>query len=367
MKSEITTRQLGILVFLAFLTTKFINLPSLIYQRSEDVSLVIFSVLTIMEAIVICMILTYISKHAGEKFYDILKNNYGEIIAKLIYLCFFAYFILKFTLFVQGNYAFMRDSIFSNAGKLLYWSILFTIVISIAYSPMKAFSRTCEFFFLILLVGLIMCIALGFFSGSFELPYISFDISASDFFSDIVSLNFWFGDAVFLLVFMDKVKKDENYNMYVYSYLILAIVILFIFAFCYYGVFPVTAYNHNYAIYDMSVFGPSTVSIGRLDIIPVITMMFYVILQSSLLFKCCKKSIEDFAEAEEKENMGSIILCTIITLVLIVAVFKNDDVVFAFIDSGYKWFTLFISFIFPLFLSFGFFRQRWLKKHERKI
>lgn len=349
-KSEITPRQLGIMIFYIFCGLKFINLASLVYQKVEDSAFLVVAFLAAVDALVFIGILFFIKRHAGISFYSYLESKIGKIFAKIIYFLIFFYYLMRFSSFISGNFSFLRDSIFSTAGKEYYFSIIFPVVVALGFSSLKAFSRTCEFFYAIAFVGFFACILLGFFSGTFSAPIISFDITAGNFFSTALEFNYWFGDGLVLLLFMDKIKVDKHFLQTSIFYVLMSFVCVVVFAICFYGVFGRTSFIHHYTIYDVSVFGPETIEVGRLDLIPVLTMMFFIILQSGIMFRAMLVSLEDFAEAKHDKNIGSIALCLLSSLALAFFLFVNDDKTFTFFQGDFRWFSLVIAFVLPALL-----------------
>ncbi len=365
MRSEISSKQLGTLIFYSFTTIKFINLASLIFQRSADVAFSIYMLLTVVDALVFAGVLWFIKNHAGMSFYVYLSGKIGIFFTKIVYFLIFIFFILRISTFLSGNFAFLRDAIFATASQYFYLAIIIPVIVALGYSGMKAFSRTCEFFFPVILLGVVICLLLGFFSGSFEFPYFSLDISASKFFSDTFSFSYWFGDALFLLLFMDKIQVDKDYIYNSFKYTIVSFVVVFLYGFCFYGMFNTTAFYHSYGIYEMSIFGPNTFDIGRLDIIPVISMMFLIIIQSTILFRAAMHALCDFAGAKKNRNIGAVVLCTLAIVVLCFFVFYNDERAINFMNSDYKWVANFIAYVVPLFaVIVSLFKRR--KKNEGK-
>lgn len=363
-KSEISTRQLGIMIFYAFCGLKFINLASLLYQKIEDTAFVVVLFLALVDVLIFVCILTFIKHHPGVSFYDYLSKKVGVICAKIIYFLIFFYYLIRFSSFIAGNYSFLRDAIFSTAGKYFYLSIIIPIVVALGYSTMKAFSRTCEFFFAIAISGFLICIALGYFSGSFSLPFLSLDTTGGNFFSTALEFNYWFGDGLFLLLFMDKIRVEKNFMGRSLFFLGLSFVCVMLFVFCFYGVFGRTSFIHHYTIYDVAVFGPEALDVGRLDLIPVLTMMFFIILQSSIMFRAVLISLEDFCEASHDKNVGSIVICVLASLALIYFLFANDDKTFSFFQGWFKWFSLGVAFVLPILLLFDLLKRR-RRKNEK--
>lgn len=363
-KSEISTRQLGIMIFYAFCGLKFINLASLIYQKIEDVAFVVVLFLALVDALIFVCILAFIKHHPGVSFYDYLSGKVGKIFAKVIYFLIFFYCLMRFASFISGNYAFLRDAIFSTAGKYFYLSIIIPIVVALGFSSMKAFSRTCEFFFAIAISGFLICIALGYFSGSFSMPYLSLDTTGSKFFSTALEFNYWFGDGLFLLLFMDKIKVEKNFMGSSMFFLGLSLICVLLFVLCFYGVFGRTSFIHHYTIYDVAVFGPEALDVGRLDLIPVLTMMFFIILQSSIMFRAMLVSLEDFCDAQHERNVGSVVICVLASIALIYFLFANDDQTFRFFQGWFKWISLGVAFVLPILLLFDFVKKR-RRKNEK--
>ena len=260
-------------------------------------------------------------------------------------------------IFLGGNFAFLRDVIFSASGLVFYLATLLPVLCALTFSPLKAFARTCELFFKIMLVGLVICLILGFFFGGFEMPYISFDTTLANFFNEAVNFNFWFGDALFMLLFMENIKVDKTFKTKTYGFLILAMVVLITFMICFFGVFPFTAYNHTYAIYEMSIFTPHIISSGGLNIFPVVTMMFFIILQAAKLFRCATKCCDEIFVAKNNKRIFTIALCAVVTVMLLIFVFPNDQSLFDFTSGWFRWFTLASAFVLPLLLVFTFFKR----------
>lgn len=344
MNKEISDRQLAILCFVSLLGFKLLGLPSLLFEDFSWGGIFVLLVFLILDLLIIICLLKIKKINNNLTFFEILQKYFPKFISYLLIFLFLMFFVFKLIYIFFEYHNYLSHSLSLELDKMTFVLMFFPVVNAIAYRGIKAFARTTEFFYVFLLFGLILILGLGVFSQEFFTLNPLENIG--NFFSSIAKRSMWFGDGIFILLFIDSFElKKSTAKKVTYDVVLLSITTI-IFFISYYVIYQSTSRINGYAISDVIQFSTKFGNVGKLDIFAVLVAIFMLIFQISIYFICAEKCTYKIV----KNKYLSFGLLNILILTLIFGVFHNSITTSIFFVNIGKYLAWFISYIFPLLL-----------------
>lgn len=277
---QISIRQCGVIIVMCIFANKILLMPSLMYEKTSADSIFVLLLLFLLDAIILPIFIKLKSVYKDKKFYDILKEKLGTFFTKVIYLALIVFFFFKCLLVFSITYVYFKQQIYQDEFIFLALIAFLPVINHAVLVGIRSFSRTIEMFFLIIIAGFVVCLAISLFTP-ISTP-IFFSSTAQDFLYSMHNHIFAFGDFIFLFLIMDKVdfKKGKVKQLYGYSLVGIGLVVVLFYLF--YAKYQTTAFMHNNALADLLVFSVQFNAIGRLDIIAMLTIMFITLFQMEI-------------------------------------------------------------------------------------
>ncbi|MEG1499665.1 MAG: GerAB/ArcD/ProY family transporter [Clostridia bacterium] len=323
MKDSISTRQAGIILFLSVLSIKILLLPSLFYQDTKSFGILTVGLALLFDVIIAFFVCKFISKNKNVSFYQIICKKTNKFLAKVVVFLLFLFFLIKLILLINESYLYFKQSVFESADIKLFLIIFLGVCCPFVFGRFRAFGRTCEFFYNIIFLGVIVCLFIGFSTQQINLPYFTEDISAMSIFGGLFKRTMWFGDSIVLLAFMGKIDIEPHFVKKTMKKCLLGSFIVLLLFLCYFGLYQITALLHRSAFGDLVIFAPKVSAIGRLDLIPVITAMIMITIQGGIFFSAMECCFSDTFNSRSK--FKNLIVLNTILILLIYIVFDNNE------------------------------------------
>ncbi len=281
MKKEISSRQLGILIFISMLGFKLTFLPASLYKYARTDGIISFFLALIID--LICFVLVFITflRNEDVSFSAFLEKRIGMFFAKIVYFLFFIFFIFKLFFLISAGIYFVKEAIYEEGTLSLFLFLFLLTINSLFLFKINAFSRTVEFFFPMIFFVLVFIIVLGFLTSNFHSLTPLFVRNSSEIFNGTFRNFISFGDFIFILPFMGKVNF-EKIKTNVIKFVCYALIILSSFYIAYFSFFKYTAYMHFHAITDIIEFVPLAAIIENLDWLPTTLMLTIFLFQGPI-------------------------------------------------------------------------------------
>lgn len=358
---KISARQTGMLCVMLILANTILVYPSLLYEQIGSDGFWVSVVLLVFDLFVLGAFFMLKARYPTEKFSEILCEHLGKVIAKIIIFLFMTFFFIKSILTYTVVYMFLKQVVYQEDFEFLALIAILPIVNHAVFCGMRTISRTIELFFYIVCAGLVLCLAISATNGG-GMP-LFFQAETGVFFQTIFKHLFSFGDYLFLFLIMDKVQIKEKQGRKMLYLILFGILILLIILFRFYSIYRVTAFMHNNALIDISAVPAQYTAIGKLDIIPMITIMFLTYFQLEIFVYGFSRS---FLMVFPKFNkVHSLILYDILFLLLYHEVIGKYDF-FLFATQNYLPFLMIIiNLLVPLITTFISFKVGKRRKYEK--
>ena len=364
MKNEISSRQLALIVSLSIFTLKLTYFPSLLFKFAGRDGILSCILLIIADLISFGLTITVFLRNPNISFSEFLEQRIGKIASKIIYFLIFLFFLAKLIFLSGAGYYFARESIFQEAPYLLFVFVLFTAINSMVLFNLKSFSRTLELFYPIIILSFFICVALGTATTPLEGVAPLFQTDVKNIFNGSWHALFCFGDYLFLLPLMGKVKIDKKLKRQLFIYMTIAIVLLLAFIYCFFSAFRYTGFLHQYAITDIVEFVPLSAIIENLDLFPVSLMLLLYLFHGALFLFCMVISIKEIFKFKKKryDFRWALLAVNIIVLLLIFYLFSSFDYLLFFEQTYVVWLDIICIFLIPLICFVVSFRKINSKK-----
>ena len=368
MKNEISSRQLALMVSLSIFTFKMTYFPSLLFKFAGRDGILSCVLLIIADLISFALTITVFIKNPNISFSEFLEQRIGKIASKIVYFLIFLFFLAKLIFLSSAGYYFARESIFQEAPYNLFIFILFAAINGMFLFNLKSFSRTLELLYPIIIVSLFICIALGLTTTPLNGVTPLFQTDARSIFEGSWNSLFCFGDYLFLLPLMGKVRIDKKFKKRLFAYIAVAIALLLTFIYCFFSAFRYTGFLHQYAITDIVEFVPLSAIIENLDLFPVSLMLLLYLFHGALFMFCMVISIKEIFKYRKKryDVRWALLAVNIISLILILYIFESFDFLLFFEQKYVVWLDIACIFIIPL-ICFSFsFKKIYVKNSVEK-
>lgn len=360
MTDTINKKQAGILLSFALLSDKFILLPSLVFTYAKWNSFFIIMLMLLIEVLMIYLLIKLKEANQNKTIFEILNQKLGKFFTKTIYVLLFLYFLMRILVILNENYAFLKELVYEDATFFNYIVCILPVVNALVFYGLRTLGRTAQFFFWFIVFGLLSIFMIGIFSTTFSFPILHFELSSL---VHIPKLMFWFGDFLFLLLFIDKVKLEDNFGKTIMRYVFLTVGLLAVLYFIFYGLYEYATFMYNGALADIVQFSLINDNIGKADIISVLTKMFAIFFQVSVMFYALKECLGKIFKVSLKQSI--VILDFIIVSLqyfLLLTMSKMVDLSISY----FSYFSWIVIFALPVVFFFVFLKTRRKRgKYER--
>lgn len=333
MTKEITTRQLAILCSVSLFALKLVALPSLLYERCNESSIITFIISLVVEIVVLIVFVNIMCKYKDKSLYEITKQYLGGFVAKTIYVLIIIFYAVKLTMLINES-VFYTNEVLDEDAKVIFFMLTFLpIIIAMSYNGLRSMSRTIEFGFPFILIGFIFCLFLS------QINFTANNIgpifrSISTSVTSLSNFSFWFSDFMFILIFADKVKLENKPIKKILKYVISTIILLTLLYFIYYRLYRITAFLHKDILTDVTQYKRTIGNVGDIDIIAILVYLFIIYFQGAIYFSsitiCFDKITGDTNRMHS--HIFTTIMITIIELFLLNNLEKSIDFGFNFMS-----------------------------------
>lgn len=347
MNDQISVRQTACFCAISLLALKLIALPSILLEANKSSGLIVAFVLLVIDILVLYLFLKIKQKYPNCSLYDIIEKFLGKIIAKVVYVLVFLFFLAKISILMNETISYMRDIVDEEFQVYVFLLTFLPVITAMVNSGLKSTARTCEFGFVFILIGLIICLFLSEITFNFgELGPI-FQDKPTNILKSIFDHSFWFSDFLFVTILADKIKFKKN-NKKTIIYLVISIsIILYILFIIYFRLFRVTAYLHKTAIADITQYNRNIGNVGNIDIVAILVYLFIIFFQGALYLTNLKVVYEKIVGYENKVH--SLVVLNLILVAIQFFVLYSLQKVIDFSVGYLKYFSVLVWVIIPFF------------------
>ena len=279
MKQTINLRQASCMAGILVFANKVLVLPSLFYEKVGVDGILLLVGMFLFDLTMISIFFKLKNKFPQMTFFEILSRVITKYGAIIIYVLFCAFFVMKALTTYNVSLMYLKNQVYFEAGEYIFLICFLTISNNLALRGLRSTARTTEFFYLFV-IFLILFSTYASCVNFTSLPVL-FTTPLNKLLSSSFSYIFCFGDTLFLFLIMDKIEMKDGKQRTMYILVIVNMLLTFILHGVFFSVFKYSAFMHNNAASDVITASNSFSSIGRIDIISVIVIMFLSFFQLS--------------------------------------------------------------------------------------
>lgn len=263
--NKLKLRQACLFISVFSLVTKIIILPSVVASFSKE-NLWISAILNfLLDGAMLFFILKIGEKFKGLTFFQILKENLGDVATKIILFLYFIYFLLKAYSPIMEQKNFIEIALYETTHVVWIFAPIFLISTFFSYKGLKTVGRLSDLlvWFAIFAYAVLIALSLPVANFSNLLPIIGVpfkNVAKGSFFSLL-----WYFDSTYFLFLIGCFKPERlSKTKVMLSYLAcaLAVVIFFAVLYCEFG--PLTERQY-FAPIKMGKYFLSVSNSGRVD------------------------------------------------------------------------------------------------------
>ena len=344
-KYPFKTRQIA-LFFIAFLPTiKFFMLPSVLAKTAnEDMWLctvlnVILDILTLSVILVAC-------KRYKSDFYSIIKTQFNENTAKIVYLLYFAYFILKCILPIIEQKDYIETTLYVTMPNNLYFMPFFLLAFFVACKELKVIARLSDVMWVITLLGVIILLSMSLNNVDLTNVLPLFANGGKKIISGSYYSLSWFGDSVYALFFIGNFKWEEKSRRNITLGYLGGALIVILFMIFFYCVFTSIAFREQFALTEITKYTTVINNTGRFDYIGIMMLIFSDLFSTLLPFYFAVRVLSKVINPNRKWTVPLAVSLLTIIITILLSEFTHSIEKFSVVYAG--WLYLVMANVFPI-------------------
>lgn len=349
-KNKVKIRQICF-VFLAFLpVTKISLLPSVIASFCEEQLYLACLLNCLLDLGVLAIILFIVKKHDNNTLFEIIKTNFSNTLAQIVYFFYGMYFLIKAILPIFEQQDYIHNTLYEISPSTIIFMPFFILSFYASLKGLKILGRCADLSIWFTLLGLFLVFLLSVPQGDFTnlLPIIQKPtykpINAS--FKTLI----WYSDSIYMLFFMGHFKQEGKQNKKVLLSFLGASLVTVFFMIVFYATFSHIAKTRFLAVPELTIYSLSLANTARFDYIAIFLLMFSqvfaIILPIYFATKCFERAFG---------FKSSFIPAIIVNLSLAVLTYIFSGKLFLVLKIITDYFSIFfiiVGYIVPLLLLF---------------
>lgn len=346
MTNSLTGRQTALIAAIMIFSSKLLVLPSLFYETNKFFGFFCLLFILTLEFLFLFFLIKLKLKHKNINFFNLISKKIGIFLTKTIYLILFVFFLFKLVYVLQESFSFLKESLYTEATVFIFLLCVLPVITAMAFKGLKGFGRTLEIFYLVIIIGIVMSSAMWLTSiSNFSFTFLS-NNGVNGFLSGIFDYSFWFGDFIFIMLFIDKIQLKKNEVKTIYFHTILAGFILLVFYFAFFYIYQTTSFSHLNAISDIIQFSTNLGIVGKLDLFAITVIMFLLFFESGLFMFCLQECMEKVIHFGHKAQ--PLIVINTLIILFFYYFFTNATNFIIFYSDYLKYLSLVTVIIIPI-------------------
>lgn len=350
MTRQISDRQAAIMLALSIVSLKLLILPALLSRYTIKYSYVSVVCGLMIDFVFMLIVIAIMKKFPHATFSELIERAFGKITRYVLNFILSLYFLFKGILIVKETHNYFNETLFENINWWFFIIPMLVLMFFMILKDLKTISRSIEFFFWLIVAGIVLTIAVPIKTVDFSnlLPLFSRDMLGV--FDSLFYCNFSFGDYFVLLMMLGRVDfkssstKKILWHVVITNFFVIAFYVIFV------AMFGNISVNQTLAISDIPLHSNITSAIGRLDWIIIIIWSITLIFQAGALFSMsCASLAESF-----KFRNKYIPACLVVTAVFITVYYyylSLEGIINLITSFPFSLITVIVQVLYPVILT----------------
>ena len=345
MEKQLSSNQISRIICIASLGLKISVLPAFMSSIAQNDFWITAIVVFVMEIFTFLFILKKTEKFPGKTFFDIIQENLGKVISKIVMVIFVLFFLFKAVLSVYVSGLFIKYTVYEDFNEFIFLFIFLLYLIYFVRSDLRVIGRASELIIYVAVVASIISLMLSVVEIDINNIFPVLTNGLSPVLECMSKSSFWFGDYLIFLFMMGNFSFEKNsVRKVIISYIMMA-VILVIFFITFHCLFKNTSAVHMTAVSDVSHYIPRF-SDFRLDWVSDILWIFVCFFASGIWLFCFKWSFDKLFNIKKYTLTTPIVFC--ICMFILVYFLKIPVTRYVEFLSKYGWYIAVITSQLPI-------------------
>lgn len=348
--NKMKVRQTCLFVITFFLATKIIILPSVLAGYAKESLWISALINLIIDGAMLFFILKISDKFDGLSFFQILKENLGDLPTKIILFLYFIYFLLKAYSPIMEQKSFIEVALYETTHVVWIFAPIFLISTFFSYKGLKTVGRLADvlIWFTASAFSILISLSLPASKPSNLLPIIGIPIKSI--FKGSWFTSLWYLDSTYILFLIGSFKRERlSKTKIMLSYGIFALAFILFLAVLY-GEFGPLTKRQSFAPIKMGKYFLSVANSGRIDYVAGIALAIVCVFAVTLplvFATLCLSHVFNFSH--------KIIPCIITNGIMATLFLTTQNYyfeTFKIMQYFVVYFLVFMSYLLPLILIF---------------
>lgn len=348
MNNSIKQTQIILLVIIVVSGGKFLSLPGLMAKLAGRDSWISMSIMFAVDLASLVFILWAVYLNKGKSFDTILNETLTPVGAKLVFLLYALFFVLR----VMGGLLDTQEFISSTLSVVTNWvSFVVPILLVIGFNVVRGarnVGRVSQIFFGFIFASVIMILLLSLKNTDFSNLQPTFANGFGIVAKSAFDVSFWFSDCIFILFLLGKITKTGHFSVKVsLAFLVGAFTTIFldVIFLCLFG--NLAEFSSS-ALAKVSGFNLTGSVYGRIDWIFVMVWASSIIIKCTLFLWCATMALSYVFGVNSKKGYSILFGVTGLAFVVLPLVLPIKEIIANFFCLGAgKYITLFVQYVIP--------------------
>jgi spore germination protein KB len=336
-------------------------LPSLLAKTANE-DMWLCSILNLLLDGITLWIILDACKKSNCDFYSILENNFGKVTAKIIFLLYFVYFILKSFLPIIEQKDYIETTLYVTMPNNLYFIPFFLLAFYVSCKKFNVIARLSDVLWFTTLLGVIILLSMSASNADFTNLLPIFANGGKKIVTGSYFALSWFGDCAYALFFIGNFKWENKARIKITLGYLAGAFIVILFMMFFYSVFSSIAFREQFALTEITKYTTIINNTGRFDYIGIIILIFSDLFATLLPMFFAVKILNKVLSPKNNWIIPLIISLVLIIITLLFSEFTHSIETFSVVYAG--WFYLIMANVLPIILCLTTKKEKINEKYQ---
>jgi len=312
--SQLSSRQVGVLMSLSIISLKLFILPSEMSRYAGNNCYISVLISLIVEFLFILLILWVMKKNPDKSLFELLESKFGKWFPKIISCILMLYFLGKSFIAMKELQNFLVQLLFEHISWWKFVIPLIALILYILNKSLRTFARSLQFFYYFIIIGAVITLILPI----KELEIVNLLPIFSDGIIPVLKGSFFtsfhFVDFLVLLILMGREKYTKKTAKSVIKYSLFTYLFIMVFFVFYVGLFGNILVSEGLLVSDIPLYSNYPSTNGRLEWLSMIVWTLVLIYQASLMLICARECFSYTTTLKNNSIISFIILIILAVL-----------------------------------------------------
>lgn len=285
---QINVRQICFILFFYSTASKLLQYPTYLSEYAGRDLLFSAAISFLLQGVIIWAT-AYLCSRTDKTFYELLKDTFGSVAARVVFALFAAYFALVAVMPLIEQMQYVHAIFYDTVPSLPVFLPVLFFTLYAGSKPLKNIGRCADVCTPIFLVSLFFVTFMSFSGAKFSrlLPLFQ---APQRVFGGVYKTAYYFTEPSYLLMFMGRFKYEKHDAAKITASYALSALTVLLFLALFYSIYGEITPSRQYAISKTALYFSAIDTVGRVDLLALyaleIVMLFALVLNIQLCVHC---------------------------------------------------------------------------------